>query len=97
MYNIERRSMNVRSRYTGRIMAHKDQTMVWSRLLHDWWFVSAKDPRKFSYFNEGSMFNRKSVTTPGGFVTNGRPIFDFYGSAGQNKRRRTVDQQQQIE
>lgn len=94
MYNIERRSLNRRSRITGRIIADKDQTMVWSRMLHDWWFVSAKDPRKFSYFNEGAMFDRKAVTTPGGFVTKGRPMYNFYGPPSQNKRRRMVDTQQ---
>jgi len=92
MYHIERNALNVRSRITGRTMPHKDNTMVWSRLLHDWWFLSAKDPRKFSYFNEGVMFDRKSVTTPGGFVTKGRPMYNFYGSAGENKRRRTIEQ-----
>jgi hypothetical protein len=72
-------------------MPHKDNTMIWSRLIHDWWFVSAKDPRKFSYFNEGVMFDRKSVSTPGGIVTKGRPMYNFYGSQGENKRRRTIE------
>ena len=91
MYHIERNALNVRSRFTGRTMPHKDNTMIWSRLIHDWWFVSAKDPRKFSYFNEGVMFDRKSVSTPGGIVTKGRPMYNFYGSQGENKRRRTIE------
>lgn len=93
MYHIERHALNARSRFTGRVMPHKDNTMTWSRLLHDWWFVSAKDPRKFSYFTDGTMFDPKSVTNPGGFVTKGRPVYNFYGAPGQNKRRRLVDNQ----
>jgi hypothetical protein len=92
MYTIERNSMNMRSRITGRVKADRDQTMVWSRLLHDWWFLSAKNPQKFSYYNEGAMFDRKSVTTPGGIVIKGRPIYNFYNQqGGNNKRRRKVD------
>jgi hypothetical protein len=92
MLDIETGSLNRRSRLTGRTMADRDQHMVWSRLLHDWWFVSGKDPRKFTGYCEGAMFDRKSVAIPGGIVTKGRPIYNFYGSSAQNKRRRTVDQ-----
>jgi len=50
--------------------------MQYSRL---WFVTSAKDPRKLSYFNEGSMFDRTAASNPSGFVVRDRPFYHFFG------------------
>ncbi len=66
MYQIERNSMNLRSRITGRVIANKDQHMLWMNMQRTWWVVSGKDPRKAAYFSDGLMLDVQSVAAPGG-------------------------------
>jgi len=100
MFMIEMRSMRQRSRFTGDTRGNKEQGALWLQYMRGWYFVSAKDPRKLSYFNEGTMFDRKSVTNPGTIAMEGRKMYRFFSNADDHggnaatsngqKRRRTV-------
>jgi hypothetical protein len=91
MYDIECFSMEQRSRFTGKRRKDKEQATLHMQLMRTWYFVSAKDPRKLSYFNEGAMLDRQAVTNPAGISVKDRPIYNFFGKGtGQKRRRRTV-------
>jgi hypothetical protein len=91
-FHIERNSMRQRSRFTGETRGNKDQGMLHMQYTRIWYATSAKDPRKLSYFNVGSMFDRQSVTNPGTIAMQDRPMYRFFGKGGNGgqKRRRVV-------
>ncbi len=64
----------------------KDQWMILQSAIRLWYTVSAKEPRKLSYFHEGAMIDRKSLSN-GGISRKRRPIFQFFG---KSKRTRAV-------
>lgn len=98
MYDIECFSMEQRSRITGKRRKDKEQSTLHMQWMRTWYFVSAKDPRKHSYFNEGAMLDRGAVTNPAGIAVKDRPIYNFFGKSSGggpgagagHRRRRTV-------
>jgi hypothetical protein len=82
MYDIKCHSMEQRSRITGKRRKDKEQSALFHQHMRAWYFVSAKDPRKLSYFNEGAMLDRGSVTNPAGISMKDRPVYNWFGKAG---------------
>ncbi len=71
---------------TGVTKHDKDAWMIMQSAIRLWYTVSAKEPRKLSYFHEGAMMDRKSVAN-GGISRKRRPILHFFG---KGKRTRVV-------
>ena len=71
---------------TGDRKHDKDQWMIMQSAIRLWYTVSAKEPRKLSYYHEGAMIDRKSVAN-GGLSRKRRPVMNFFGKA---KRGRVV-------
>lgn len=65
----------------------KDQWAIWQSAVRLWYTVSAKEPRKLSYFKEGAMINRKSMAN-GGISRTDRPVYNFFA---KGKRHRVAE------
>jgi hypothetical protein len=86
MCDMRMKCLKKRSRKTGAEVYDKEMCTVFRDTMRLWYQVSSKEPRKLSYFFEGAMLDRNTVTN-GGIVRRGRPCYNFYR---KGKRQRTV-------
>jgi hypothetical protein len=80
MTKIRSTGLEKRHKITGEVKHDKDQWLVWQSATRLFYTLSAKDPRKLSFFKEGSMINRKSMSN-GGISRSKRPMFDFFSKS----------------
>ena len=84
---IRRSCLEWRDPVTGTDYHDKDQFQIMTTAMRTWYAISAKEPRKLSYFNESSMINTKSMSN-GGVSRSSRPVYEF--QQRRNKRYRVA-------
>jgi hypothetical protein len=87
MHDMRKKCLKKRSKKWGYEIYDKEMWTIYRDTMRMWYFVSAKEPRKLSYFFEDSMINRKTATNGGLCVRKGRPVYDFFR---KGKRQRVV-------
>jgi len=80
-------SLERRDAISGATKHDKDQFQIMVTAMRMWYTVSAKEPRKLSFFNDGSMMNTK-VMSNGGMSRSARPVYAFH--VQKNKRYRVA-------
>lgn len=78
--------MERRHRITGERRHDKDQWAIYNSAVRLFYTLSAKDPRKLNFFNEGAMINYKNVAN-NGIATSSRRVYHFFS---QEKRIRNT-------
>jgi hypothetical protein len=87
MSDMRKKCLKKRHKKHGYEIYDKDMWVIYRDAMRQWYFVSAKEPRKLSFFSEGAMIDNGSVANGGLVVRKGRPVYDFFR---KGKRQRTV-------
>lgn len=77
IYSIRKNSLERRHRITGERRHDKDQWAIYNSAVRLFYTLSAKDPRKLNFYNEGAMINYKTVANRG-IATSKRPVYQFF-------------------
>lgn len=77
-----------KNRLTGAVIHDREQAAIMRDMMRMFYVVSAKEPRKLSYYFEGAMINHQAVAN-GGISRKRRPVYDFFQKTA-GKRHRAI-------
>ena len=87
MGDMRQKCLKKRHKKEGYEIYDKDMWTIYRDAMRMYYFVSAKEPRKLSFFSENAMIDTTTASYGGLMVRKSRPAYNFFR---KGKRQRTV-------